>query len=349
MCNQYTEKDAKYMYESTTIWGIHAGAMGEVDKLFLSKNNPSIAIGWPKMGNLSLLKQDREDFKNNLSKCYPDTKKGAIPTSAGMLYRFIHEIKKGDLIVYPSKQDRNIHIGEINGTYEFKPDLDKEYPHVRCVKWLKHVPRTDLSQGALYEIGSALSLFQVKNYADDFIAVLEGKPSIKKDEPDETVANILEVTEQNTKDFLFKKLSKELKGHPFEHFVAHILNIIGYNTQVSPEGGDGGIDIIAFKDELGIEPPIIKVQVKSTDGDVTPEKVQALYGNISNGEYGLFITLSNFSKQAKQFAKSKPNLRIIDGDELIQLILKNYEKLDSKYKAIIPLKNIYIPTQVEGE
>jgi len=337
------------MYNNVTVWGIHAGAMGEVDKLFLNKSNPSIAIGWPEMGDLSLIKQDREDFKDKLKKTYPETKKGAIPTSAGMLYRFIYEMKQGDIVIYPSKQDRQIHIGELNGDYAFDTGYDKEYPHLRSVKWLKHFSRSDFSQGALYEIGSALSLFQVKNYADEFIAALEGKPTAKKDEPDETVTDILEVTEQSTKDFIYKKLSKELKGHPFEHFVAHILNVIGYNTKVSPEGGDGGIDILAFKDELGIEPPIIKVQVKSNDGDVTPEKVQALYGTVSNGEYGLFVSLGGYSKQARAFAKSKSNLRIIDGDELIELTLKHYEKLDSKYKAIIPLKNIYIPTQVEGQ
>lgn len=38
-----------------------------------------------------------------------------------------------------------------------------------------------------------------------------------------------------------------------------------YRTRVSPEGPDGGVDIIAHKDELGFEPPIIKVQVKSTE------------------------------------------------------------------------------------
>lgn len=32
----------------------------------------------------------------------------------------------------------------------------------------------------------------------------------------------------------------------------------------------------------------------------------------------------------------------------VNIILKNYEKLDSKYKAIIPLKNVYIPTQIEN-
>ena len=127
------------------------------------------------------------------------------------------------------------------------------------------------------------------------------------------------------------------------------MNIIGYKTRLSPQGGDGGIDIIAYKDELGIEPPIIKVQVKSVDSTITPDKVQALYGNVETGEYGLFITLSYFSKQAMNFAKSKSNLRLIDGDELIDLILDNYEKFDSKYKAMLPLKNVYIPTQVEGE
>lgn len=196
------------------------------------------------------------------------------------------------------------------------------------------------------------SLFQVKNYADEFIAAIEGQTPTVVNTEDESVADILEVTEQSTKDFIFKKLSKELKGYSFQDFVAHILNLIGYNTRVNKKGGDGGIDITAFKDELGIEPPIIKVQVKSQDGDVIPDKVQALYGNIntsvSNSEYGLFVALGGYSKKMQEFAKSKPNLRLIDGDELIELVLKHYEKLDSKYKAIIPLKNIYIPTQIEG-
>lgn len=337
------------MYENTTVWGIHAGSMGEAEKLFLNKSHPCVAIGWPKMGNLKEIKANREDFKIALKKVYPDTKTGAIPATDGMLYRFVYEMKKGDIIVYPSKKDRVIHVGKIVGDYEYNDDYDKEYAQLRSVNWLGHFSRSDFSQGALYEFGAALSFFQIKNYSDEVIITLEGKPVSTVEEIDETVMDIFEFTEQSTRDFIYKKLSKELKGYPFEHFVAQILNAIGYNTKVSPEGGDGGIDILAFKDELGIEPPIIKVQVKSTDGDVTPDKVQALYGTVAGGEYGLFITLSGFSKQARAFAKSKTNLRIIDGDELIDLVLKHYEKLDSKYKAIIPLKNVYIPTQVEGD
>ena len=39
----------------------------------------------------------------------------------------------------------------------------------------------------------------------------------------------------------------------------------GYRTILSPHGGDSGIDITAYKDEL---PPRIVVQVKSQDGDI---------------------------------------------------------------------------------
>lgn len=334
---------------NNVIWGIHAGALGQIDKYFLSKTNPCVAIGWHKVGDFSKIKNDREGFKEALVKAYPETKIGAIPTSAGMLYRFTHEMQIGDMVVYPSKQDKHIHIGEIVGPYEYDPDMIDSYPNIRRVKWIKSVSRSDLSQGALYEIGSALSLFQVKNYADEFLAVLSGIQVTVDDEEDESVADIAKGIEESTRDFIFKRLSKELKGFPFEKFIAHILNIIGYKTRLSPQGGDGGIDIIAYKDELGIEPPIIKVQVKSVDSTITPDKVQALYGNVETGEYGLFITLSSFSKQAISFAKSKSNLRLIDGDELIDLILDNYEKFDSKYKAMLPLKNVYIPTQVEGE
>lgn len=331
------------------VWGIHAGALGEVDSKFLSKSKPCVAIGWDEVGDLSKIPAERENFKEKIFKAYPDMKKGAIPTSAGMLYRFVYEIQVGDIIVYPSKVDKFIHIGKVTGAYEYNPSIDKYYPNIRPVDWLKHIPRTKFSQGGLYEIGSALSLFQVKNYADEFIAALSGEIISQPEEEDVTVAKVAEEIEQNTRDFIAKKLTQELKGHPFEHFVAHILNILGYRTRISPEGADGGIDIVAYKDELGLEPPIIKVQVKSNDADITPDKVQALYGNVATGEYGLFVAVNGFSKKAREFAKSKANLRIIDGDELIDIILQYYEKLDSKYKAKIPLKNVFIPVQVESE
>jgi Restriction endonuclease len=139
------------------------------------------------------------------------------------------------------------------------------------------------------------------------------------------------------------ELARETKGHPFATFVADLLKTMGYRTRVSPEGTDGGVDIVAHRDELGLEPPIIKVQVKSTEGKVGDPDVSALYGKVGSTEYGLVVTLGYFTPPAIQFARGRSNLRLIDGEDLVKLILEHYEKLDSKYKAMIPLKRAYIP------
>ncbi|MBA3323653.1 MAG: restriction endonuclease, partial [Pyrinomonadaceae bacterium] len=109
------------------------------------------------------------------------------------------------------------------------------------------------------------------------------------------------------------------------------------------------IDIIAHKDELGFEPPIIKVQVKSTEGSTGDPIVSALYGKVERDEFGLFVTLGTYTSQAKNFARNKSNLRLIDGDELVKLVLSHYEQFDSSYKGLIPLKRVYVPEPLDAE
>jgi restriction system protein len=281
---------------------------------------------------------------------YPEKKPGAIPNNAGQLFRFVHEMKPGDIVVYPSKRDRQVHLGRIEGGYTYDSQTEPGYPNRRAVKWLRSVPRTHFSQGALYEIGSALSLFLVRNYADEFRAALEGKATPPTPvAQDESVAAVAEDIEETTRDFVLKQLAQELKGHPFADFIAHLLNAMGYRTRVAPEGPDGGIDIVAHKDELGFEPPIIKVQVKSTEGSIGDPVVSALYGKVGIGEFGLLVTLGTFTSQAINFAKSKSNLRLIAGDELVKLIFQHYDQFDSRYKGLLPLRRVYVPEVIETD
>jgi restriction system protein len=330
---------------SSTIWGIHGGSTGDADSLFLKKNY--VAVGWSKLGDLSKLKPDRDAFKAAVAAAYPEKKPGAIPNNAGQLYRFVHEMKPGDLVAYPSKQDRQIHIGRVESNYIHDPGIESGYPNLRKMKWLRAVARTQFTQGALYEIGSAMSLFQIKNYADEFRAAVEGKVSGTANGNDETIAVVAEEIVESTRDFILKRLAQEYKGHPMAEFTAHLLNKMGYRTRVSPAGTDGGVDIIAHKDELGFEPPIIKVQVKSTEASIGDPVVSALYGKVAQNEFGLLVTLGVYTNQAKQFARSKSNLRLIDGAELVNLILEHYEEFDSSYKGRLPLKRVYVPEAVD--
>jgi restriction system protein len=187
-------------------------------------------------------------------------------------------------VIFPSKSNRQINIGVIEGEYQFVNN-ETEYVQQRKVKWLKHLPRTAFSQGALYEIGSAMSFFAVKNYADEFLSALDkGFKSAVTESEDDTVAATAEDIIESTKDFILKELSKNLKGYDLEEFVADLLNAMGYRTILSAHGGDNGIDITAYKDEL---PPRILVQVKSQDGDIKETTIQSLKGAMREGDYGL--------------------------------------------------------------
>ncbi|TSA19798.1 restriction endonuclease [bacterium] len=331
--------------KETVVWGIHAGRTGDAHSLFM-KNNV-VAIGWTEMGDLSKIPPSRETFKEVVIKSYPNVKPGAIPNYTGQTFRFVCELQPGHYVVYPSKHDRQIHIGRVEGPFRYDPKMDKAYPNMWPVKWLKSLPRTQFSQGALYETGSAMSFFQVRNYAEEFLAAVEGKAAPLPIAKDETIRVIAEDIEATTQDFVLKTLAQELKGHPFAHFVAHLLEVMGYHTRVSPEGPDGGVDVIAHKDELGFEPPIVKVQVKSTEGNVGDPEVSALYGKVGSGEFGLFVTLGSFTSKAENFAKSKTNLRLIDGEELVALTLEHYDSFDSRYKGLLPLKRVFVPVPLE--
>lgn len=61
------------------------------------------------------------------------------------------------------------------------------------------------------------------------------------------------------------------------------------------------------------------------------------------GDYGLFVTLSNYTKKAQKYLDNTPIIRGINGKELVDLILKYYDSLSEKYKKMIPLKMVYIP------
>lgn len=326
--------------EEKHIWGIHA----KDEDLFLK--DKVIAIGWDNIGSLADIPQTRDAFKARYTKAYPDATKQSIANSAGMLYRFVCEAKPGDYVVFPSRFNREINIGEIVSEYFYDSDAQR-YRNRRRVEWLKHLPRTVFSQGALYEIGSAMSFFSIKNYADEYLeALAKGfkAHAVEPDSPDVVAMGADEIID-TTKDFILKNLSRKLKGYDLEGFVASLLNAMGYRTTVSPQGGDRGIDITAYKDEL---PPRILVQVKSQDGAIKETMIQSLKGAMREGDYGLFVTLSDYSPNAKKYLDSTPIIRGINGVELVDLTLKYYNQLEDKYKRIIPLKMAYIPVPDEN-
>jgi restriction system protein len=336
------------MSDETTVWVVRAGPNGEADELFLKKN--VVALNWPEVPDASTFTDIREGIKETLRSANPTLSPPSVASLAGQLYRFVSEVREGDVVLYPSKIDRHIHLGRIAGPYVFDVSAGDSYAHQRCVEWKRKVPRTDFSQGALYEIGAFMTLFQVRTYAQEFLTAIEGTtaPAIPPAK-DPSIEPILATTAESSRDFVRKILARELKGHPLTYFVAHLLSLMGYRTEVSKPGPDGGLDILAYRDELRIQPPIVRVQVKSSDEPVGIEPVQRLQGILaSSGEVGLFVTLGTFTAAARRYADGKSTIRLVDGERLIDLVLAHYEELAPYYKGLIPLKRVYVPKPAGG-
>lgn len=131
--------------------------------------------------------------------------------------------------------------------------------------------------------------------------------------------------------------------YEFQDLVAALLRAMGYHTPfVAPKGKDGGIDIIAYLDPLGAQTPRIKVQVKhKPDTAIGASEVRALSGVLKAGDIALFVTSGTYSADARNAASGSDKfLRLIDGDEFIEMWQEYYDKMSDDDKNMLPLKRI---------
>ena len=329
-----------------TVWGIHNTDFS-IDFIALGE----IAIGWAEMGDLSSIVQDREQLRQQIRSQFPTAKDGAIPIWAGILIRYVAEMREGDLVVYPNKADSTIAVGRVAGPYEYRAEAGA-LPNRRRVVWLRsEIPRSDFSQGALYEVGSAMTLFKIKTHADEFVAAANGVPTL----PD-AARDVSEATEdaeaqptaarveESARDFVIRQLYRAISPYDFERFTADLLRALGYRARVTPRSADGGFDVVAHRDPLAIEPPIIKVQCKHTLNTISGPAVQNLLGAIQPGESALFVTMGGYSADARHIERNNGRLRLLGQEDLLALIFAHYERLDPRYKSLIPLKRSYSPS-----
>ena len=75
--------------------------------------------------------------------------------------------------------------------------------------------------------------------------------------------------------------------------------------------------------------------------------VRGLIGTLSphGSEYGLFVTLGSYSKDAQYESRGRQDLRLINGKDLVDLVFEHYEKFSPDYKRLLPMRPVYV---VEG-
>ena len=131
--------------------------------------------------------------------------------------------------------------------------------------------------------------------------------------------------------------------YEFQDMVAALLRAMDYHTPfIAPKGKDGGIDIIAYLDPLGAKTPRIKVQVKhKPETAIGAAEVRALSGVLKAGDIALFVTSGTYSADARNAASGNDKfIRLIDGNDFIEMWQEYYDKMTDDDKNLLPLKRI---------
>jgi len=324
-----------------SLWLVRAGRHGEQEQGALE--NEVVTIGWNDLPDLFDIKT-KEELTKLYAKVYPGAKKMQAVNEIGQLWRFVHEIQKGDLVALPLKKQSAIALGEIIGEYEYN-ELANNIKHIRRVKWLKTIPRSAFDQDILYSLGAFMTVCQIsRNDAENRV-----KEVLRKEIPPEVVEGpeVAEETidvEQYAKDQIVKHIGRKFKGHNLARLVEAILHAQGYVTKVSEPGRDGGVDILAAAGPLGFDSPQICVQVKSSSSQADVKILRELRGVMAKvrAEQGLLVSWGGFTKEAiKEARDAFFSTRLWDAGDLLEAIFKYYERFDDELKAELPLKRIW--------
>ena len=168
----------------------------------------------------------------------------------------------------------------------------------------------------------------------------EEEPNDETAERDNSMS--LDLLESDAREGI-KRFIVSKRPYEFQDLVAALLRAMGYHTPfIAPKGKDGGIDIIAYLDPLGAQTPRIKVQVKhKPDTAIGASEVRALSGVLKTGDIALFVTSGTYSTDARNAASGSDKfLRLIDGNEFIEMWQEYYDKMSDEDKNMLPLKRI---------
>lgn len=160
----------------STVWMLRAGRNGVYAAAFVELS--CAVLGWGDTGDVSEMTQEQlqQVVKSSFPEFTPTRRGQAVST----LYRLVHTVADGDLIITPEPASRTLLLGWVDGPYRF---LDAEvgpgYRHARPVRWFARVSRDDLSYGARNSLGSLMPLTR-PSHASEMLALAEAHAN---DEP----------------------------------------------------------------------------------------------------------------------------------------------------------------------
>lgn len=327
-------------------WMIRAGRGGVYASDWLEHG--VIGIGWDFDG-ADIAAMNREQIRAAYGLSHPGDSKGKVAAGVGQVYRFAHDMTTDSTVVMYDPESRLYHLGVITGPCVAVCDMDG-VTYTRDVKWGETAPRDVLSPFSKNSLGGIQTIFAVSdevmadltNAARDKSVVASNDPAIDDNDAtndEETLA----ATYDNGIE-LIKDRVNQLDWEDMERLVAGLLKAMGYCARVMPKGPDGGRDVVASPDALGLESPRIVAEVKHRKGAMGAPAVRAFIGGLRAGDRGLYVSTGGFTKEARYEAdRANIPVRLLDLDAFVRHYVEIYDKTDDDTRSILPLTRIWWP------
>lgn len=331
------------------VWGVRAGRHGDRENFAIDNNCVVAGFNVPDLSQI----QDRGALLALLRETHPSESEGTLKNWEAQLWAFARRIQVDDLVALPRKLTSTIAFGRVVGLYKFVEAAPAGATHQRPVQWVTtDLPRQRIDQDLLYSLGSAMTVFQIsRNNAEErlqrLLHVTGGAPPARlESEPDTSLEASTSVdVERIAQDEILQRIDARFRGHALERLVDAVLNAQGFTTQLAPEGADGGVDIVGGKGPLGLEPPRICVQVKSSDDPADVGVLREMQGVLSTfgAELGLIVSWGGFRRSVLQESRRHFfKIRLWDAGDLVTAVLENYERLSEDIQKDLPLKRIWM-------
>lgn len=149
---------------------------------------------------------------------------------------------------------------------------------------------------------------------------------------EEKIERAYELHVKESEDNLIERIL-QCKPEFFERLVVELLMKMGYgydrsSGSVVGKSHDGGVDGIINEDKLGLSKIYIQAKRYAIGNNVGSHDAQAFVGAMQKAQKGVFITTSDFTKEAKKYVREIQNgsnttpLRLINGHELAKLMIQ---------------------------
>lgn len=156
-------------------------------------------------------------------------------------------------------------------------------------------------------------------------------------------AATLEEAEESARADIIRYMGT-LNPYEFQELVGELIKAMGYHVVwIAPKGRDGGLDLLAQGDPLGVNGPRIKGQVKRRpESKTTTEELRAFLSLIEANDVGVFVSLGGFTGDSHEHARrSSRRITLIDAGTLLDLWVEHYSQLTERGRQLLAIRPVY--------